>query len=154
MSKCATHPLKPSPGGEGRVRWQEHAKIQESIRPYMKHTVYKNKYLTKYARSLRQKQTRAEIVLWCKIRNKQLLDIKFRRQVPIIGYIVDFYSEELNLIIEIDGASHDDKKSSYDNRRHKVLKDLGFEVIRVTEKDVMNSVEYVIETICNYIQKL
>lgn len=57
-----------------------------------------------FLRKLRSNQTDVEKTLWHKLRNRRLSGIKFRRQVPIRKYIVDFVSFEKRLIIELDGG--------------------------------------------------
>ncbi len=71
------------------------------------------------SRALRMVQTDAEKLLWSRLRNKQLYQIKFRRQQPIGSYIVDFVSFEKMLIIEIDGGQHNEF-----NNRHKISTEL------------------------------
>jgi len=73
------------------------------------------------ARSLRKNQTDAERLLWQKLRNRKLLNVKFRRQFPIEPYIADFVCLELKLIIELDGSQHFDQ-IAYDNKRNDFLK--------------------------------
>ena len=58
------------------------------------------------ARELRKNQTGAEQLLWSRIRRKQILNVQFKRQRPIAGYIVDFYGVEAKLVIELDGLQH------------------------------------------------
>ena len=62
--------------------------------------------LTAFARKLRKEQTEAERKLWKHLRNKQVAGLKFRRQEPLFGYIVDFVSLQNRLVIEIDGSQH------------------------------------------------
>ena len=50
--------------------------------------------------------TRAEIILWSRLRSRQINGYKFRRQQPLYDYIVDFYCHNLKLIIEVDGEMH------------------------------------------------
>ena len=64
-----------------------------------------NPKLKPLARKLRKNSTLSEILLWKQIKGKKL-GCEFHRQVPINNYIVDFYCHELNLVIEIDGDSH------------------------------------------------
>jgi very-short-patch-repair endonuclease len=64
--------------------------------------------LTGIARGLRQRQTRAEARLWSRLRNRQLDDLKFRRQVPRGKFVADFLCDEAMLILEVDGSQHDD----------------------------------------------
>ena len=92
------------------------------------------------ARKLRINMTLAERRLWGYIRSKQL-GFKFRRQF-IIGskYIVDFICLEKKLIIEIDGGSHNMKKSR-DNIRDNYLIKQGFKVIHLTNDEICNDLE-------------
>jgi len=62
------------------------------------------------ARKLRQSQTDAEKTLWARLKNKQLENVKFRRQQPLGSYIVDFVSFERKIIIEVDGGQHNAKE--------------------------------------------
>jgi very-short-patch-repair endonuclease len=72
--------------------------------------VYYNPNIKSKAQKLRQDSTFAERLLWKHIKKKQLLGYQFSRQKPIDEYIVDFYCNKLNLIIEIDGISHNNKE--------------------------------------------
>jgi len=58
--------------------------------------------LLKNARELRRVDTRAEQQAWVLLRDRRMLGLKFRRQVPIGSYIVDFYCDELKLVVELD----------------------------------------------------
>ena len=81
---------------------------------------YGNRELVKNARELRRNMTRAEIILWSRLRSKNIDGYKFRRQQPIFNYIVDFYCHELKLIIEVDGEIHSlSDKSESDMKRDK-----------------------------------
>ena len=75
-----------------------------------------NPRLKQFARKLRNKSTLSEVLLWKQIKAKAL-GVEFHRQVPIDKYVVDFYSHELFLAIEIDGISHDNPEK--DNERQK-----------------------------------
>jgi len=70
----------------------------------------------KHARTLRKNQTRAENIFWREVRNRLFLNLKFRRQVPIGKYIVDFVCEQEKLIIELDGDQHAENEE-YDEER-------------------------------------
>jgi len=102
--------------------------------------------LTAKARSLRQSQTDVEHLLWQKLRNRQILNFKFRRQFPIDPFIVDFCSPELKLIIELDGSQHLEQVA-YDEKRSFCLGQRGFKVIRFWNNDVINNIEGVLEKI-------
>jgi leucyl-tRNA synthetase len=101
--------------------------------------------LKKYARANRQPQTESEDKLWQVVRNSQL-GVKFRRQHPIGTYIADFICLEKKLIIEVDGAIHNETKE-YDENRTAVLNQLGFHVIRFTNTEVENDIDTVIASI-------
>jgi very-short-patch-repair endonuclease len=61
---------------------------------------------SQYASALRKNSTEAERALWRQIRRRQLDKCKFRRQLPLGRYIVDFVCLEKKLIVEIDGGHH------------------------------------------------
>ncbi len=103
--------------------------------------------LKQFARSNRQPQTVAEDKLWQLIRNKNL-GIKFRRQHPIGTYIADFICLEKMLIIEVDGEIHEQTKEQ-DEKRTNILNSLGFQVIRFSNKEILNNIDSVITKIKN-----
>ena len=102
--------------------------------------------LTKRARKLRKNSTRAESLLWSKLRAKQIAGVKFRRQQPIGNYIVDFVSFEKRIIIELDGGQHAKAKKK-DSKRDKLLSENGFTVLRFWNNDIFNNLEGVLEAI-------
>ena len=65
-----------------------------------------NPKLKRVARMLRKNSTLSEVLLWNELKGKKLMGIDFHRQKPIGNYIVDFFSPELRLVIEIDGITH------------------------------------------------
>jgi very-short-patch-repair endonuclease len=101
------------------------------------------------ARVLRKNMTDAELALWSKLRHKQL-GVKFRRQVPIGVYIVDFYSVECQLVIELDGSQHVDQ-AEYDEIRTQYLHSAGLRVVRFWNHDVLVRTDAVIEEILRWI---
>ncbi len=105
------------------------------------------------ARELRQPQTPAEAKLWAHLRNRQLDGFKFRRQHPIGRFIVDFYCAACRLVIEIDGDSHAEQ-IEYDQARTEWLNDLGYQVIRFTNREVFRRLEAVLEAILETCEKL
>ena len=68
--------------------------------------------------------------------------MKFRRQFPIGPYFADFVCLEANLVVELDGESHEGREE-YDDRRTKYLESCGFQVFRVMNDDVLEDVEAV-----------
>ena len=98
-------------------------------------------------RILREQETKAEKILWTKLRNKQF-GYRFRRQFGVGKYIVDFYCSKLKLVIEIDGATHATKKEiEYDSHRQKFLENLGLIVKRYTNIDVEKNLRAVLDDI-------
>ncbi len=73
-----------------------------------------------FARQLRRKQTRAEKIFWFHVRNRKFGNLKFRRQVPIDRFVVDFMCESHKLVIELDDCSHN-FKIEQDRERTKVI---------------------------------
>jgi len=97
---------------------------------------------------MRKEQTDAEQLLWRLLRNRNFCGFKFCRQYPIGGYILDFFCDEVNLAIELDGGGHADvEQASYDDERTKVLNGSGIRVIRFWNNDLLNKTEAVLEEI-------
>ena len=105
-------------------------------------------YKIQLARHLRQEQTSAEAALWDVLRNRNFQNLKFRRQHPLKGYIVDFYCDELELVIELDGGYHNTKEQkSKDENRDFHLSFLGHRVLRYQNDIVFNNLESVYKDI-------
>jgi len=102
--------------------------------------------LTKHAKILRKNSTKAEALLWSKIRSRQLEGIKFRRQQPIENYIVDFVCFEKKVIIELDGGQHAEQKTKDQMRDNRLAED-GFTVLRFWNNDVLENIDAVLEII-------
>ncbi len=102
-----------------------------------------NKDLKLYSRTLRSESvSRAEKQLWLSVLKSNKIGVKFNRQRPIDHFIVDFFSKELGLIIEIDGNSHDNN-AKYDRYRQDRLIALGFTLLRFQEGEVLNQIDQV-----------
>jgi very-short-patch-repair endonuclease len=102
-----------------------------------------NKDLKLFSRTLRtQSVSRAEKQLWLSVLKSNKIGVKFNRQRPIDHFIVDFFSKELGLIIEIDGNSHDNN-AKYDRYRQDRLIALGFTLLRFQEGEVLNQIDEV-----------
>lgn len=101
---------------------------------------------TDRARHLRRNLTDAERMLWQALRNRQLGHRKFRRQMPIGPYIVDFACEESRLIIELDGGQHA-ARQDYDSARTQYLEKCGYRVLRFWNNDVMGNLDGVLTVI-------
>jgi very-short-patch-repair endonuclease len=98
------------------------------------------------ARELRQRSTDSERRLWHWLRNRQIDGVKFRRQVPIGVYVVDFVAADRRLVVEIDGGQHV-LQEEYDRRRTVWLEAQGYQVIRFWSNEVLKNTEGVIEAI-------
>ena len=96
------------------------------------------------AKLLRREQTDAEGFFWQKVRSRQL-GHKFRRQVPVGIYTVDFLCLELKLVIEIDGGQHAESKK--DEVRTEFLNGLGYKVVRFWNNEVLSNIEGVLSTL-------
>ena len=93
-------------------------------------------------RKLRKNMSSPEVYLWNRIKNRQILNVKFRRQYSIGNYIVDFYSPELKLVIEVDGNSHfTDDAINYDIQRTKFIESFGIKIVRYFNNDILNNLE-------------
>ena len=98
------------------------------------------------ARALRQSQTDAEALLWRHLRDRQLLNLKFRRQRPIAQYFADFACLEIGLEIELDGGQHAEQLA-YDTQHAEVMKALGFQTLRFWDHEVLHETDAVMEKI-------
>ena len=99
----------------------------------------------RFAQAMRNQPTDAEAALWSWLRGRKLAGLRFRRQHPMAGYIVDFVCVEARLIIEVNGSQHAD--SSRDRRRDGELTRLGYRVLRFCNDDELKNIEGVAEAI-------
>ncbi|MFH1684351.1 MAG: endonuclease domain-containing protein [Candidatus Margulisiibacteriota bacterium] len=91
-----------------------------------------------FARMLRKDQTKSEKKVWELIRKRKFGGFKFRRQHVVEGFVLDFYCHELRLGIEVDGSVHL-KQKDYDELRQEIIEAEGISIIRITNKDIMES---------------
>lgn len=114
-----------------------------------------NKNLKVFARELRKESTKAEIHIWSLLlKAKKMRGYPFLRQRPILNYIADFYCKKLNLIIEIDGWTHEDEDIQQKDRyKQKNLEKAGYSVLRFTDYEVFNHLEEVRAKIETWIEK-
>ena len=106
------------------------------------------------SRNLRKNQTDAEKKLWTILRNRQINGVKFRRQFPVGGYILDFYCPDFRLAIEADGGQHyENKVKDQDDLRTRELNNLGIEMMRFTDREILTNSDGVVEAIQNAIAK-
>lgn len=98
------------------------------------------------ARRLRQNMTEAERRLWSRLRGGQLNGLKFRRQHSLPPYIVDFYCETRQLVVELDGSQHNEIA---DRARTRFLERQGLVVLRYWDHEVLRQIDAVLEAIVN-----
>jgi len=96
------------------------------------------------ARDLRRNGTKAEAVLWRRLRNRGLAGAKFRRQHPIGPYFADLCCVEMMLVVEVDGGQHQPDR---DAKRTAFLEEKGFLVLRFWNNDVLTNPEGVLQRI-------
>jgi very-short-patch-repair endonuclease len=97
-----------------------------------------------YSRRLRREMTDAELKLWKVLRGRGLEGLKFRRQHPIPPYIADFCCVDKKLIVELDGSQHTARS---DTVRTRILRSLGWTILRFWDHDVLMAIEAVVEGI-------
>lgn len=103
---------------------------------------------------LRNHAADAERILWSRLKGRQLLGYKFRRQHGIGVFIVDFYCPESKLVIEIDGATHwTEGEREYDRRRQEYIELYRIQLLRFTNSEVYNNLEGVLMVIAGALMK-
>ena len=104
------------------------------------HFIPYNRTLREFSRELRSHSTLSETLLWQKLRASQFRGYAFNRQKPLGNYIVDFYSRKTNLVIEIDGDSHDNEEAVIeDGKRQQILEELGVSFLRFSDWEVKHA---------------
>ena len=112
-----------------------------------------NNKLKPIARGLRSNMTDAELLIWSRVRRKQLCDLQFYRQKNIGDYIVDFYCPRGKLILEVDGGQHYEiDRMKKDQERDRYLQQLGFSVLRFSDIDVLKNIDGVVERIQEHLK--
>ncbi len=113
-----------------------------------------NSKLKGFAKNNRKAGNLCEAKLWKKLKNKQTFGLDFDRQKVIGNYIADFYNADYQIVIEIDGYSHDEDK---DKMRDEYMNKLGIEVIRVSYEEMRydfgSGYDYICDKILNRLQK-
>ena len=105
-----------------------------------------NKQLVPFAKQMRKEMTKEERKLWYDFLRSY--PVRFSRQKVLGKYIVDFYSAEAKLVIELDGSQHyEDGNIEKDADRTDFLKGYGLTVIRIPNNEVSNN----FRGVCEYI---
>jgi very-short-patch-repair endonuclease len=117
---------------------------------------YYNKNLQPFAHELRNSMTKAEACLWkYALRARQIKGYGFRRQRPVMNFIVDFICLELKLVIEVDGYTHAlEETMRKDWIKQSKLEDAGYHVLRFSDNEVLKDMNNVIRRIEAYVEDL
>ena len=107
------------------------------------------KQFIKISRLLRRSETPWESKLWMHLRDRRFLGSRFKRQVRLGNYVVDFYCAEKRLVIELDGGQHNvDEIGKKDKQKENYLKNVeALTVLRFWNNELDNNLEGVLETI-------
>lgn len=109
--------------------------------------------LLKRARAMRQRPTKTEVIFWKRVRNHQISGLKFRRQVPIHGFVVDFACLAHGLVVEIDGGVHRlPEVQVRDQNRDIDLLSYGYHVMRFSDRAILEELETVVGLIEDYVR--
>ena len=116
-----------------------------------------NPKLKDRAKELRKNMTKTEQIIWFKVLKslQEIYNFRVLRQRPILNFIVDFYIPQLFLVIEIDWDTHfTDEAKWYDDERTIELNKLWLQVIRYTNNEVLENIDWVYEDLKNKINNL
>ena len=116
------------------------------------HITHQNFQKILYARKLRRRMTLAEKCLWQALRNRKCGGHKFRRQLPLGRYVVDFACLAPRVIVEIDGSIHNHFQE-YDQKRQAQLEKSGFSFLRFTNTQVLHDLQAVLKRIQTFISR-
>lgn len=115
--------------------------------------IYNRKSEQNKRRKLRNNPTLAEKILWMSLRKRQILGVRFLRQYSIDKFVMDFYSPEIRLCVEVDGDSHVGMEQ-YDAARQKYIESFDIKVIRFTNEQVISNPNKVVESIENVVREI
>jgi very-short-patch-repair endonuclease len=99
-------------------------------------------------RRLRNATPEAEVILWSRLKGRQLLGCKFRRQYSVGSFVIDFFSVEIKLGIELDGESHFRSGApEYDRSRQHFIESFGIRIVRILNTEVYENLDGVLEVL-------
>lgn len=112
------------------------------------------KYSKNIRRHLRNNMTETEVILWGKLKGRQITGYKIRRQYGVGSYVVDFYCPQLKLAIEVDGESHYTREGEeHDKKRDAFIRDKGIEIIRIPTSEIYDNLDGVVQHVANIFKK-
>jgi len=107
------------------------------------------------ARGFRKNPTESEKIMWNALRNRQFLNLKFRRQYLVDGYLIDFYCSELKLAIEIDGPIHSRKEQiENDQARQDIIEKKNIKFFRIKSREIELNINQVLKELDVFIKEL
>ena len=110
--------------------------------------IYNRHELKSRRQELRNNMPPAEVILWQRLRGRQVLGYKFRRQYSVGPYVLDFYCFGLRLAIELDGDSHfREGAAQKDREREDFIRGFGIHVLRFLNTDVYENLEGLLEVL-------
>ena len=115
--------------------------------------VMSKKIKLQLAREFRKNPTRSEKLMWNALRDRCFLNLKFRRQHVIDGYVLDFYCPELHVAVEIDGAVHS-RHINEDIQRQTALEHNGIVFYRVKSENVESNINKVLRELADFVSTL
>jgi len=134
----------PSPlEGEGARRADEGSGASKRARTQWR--TARTPQLPQFAKTMSRDPTEAEARLWSLLRDRRFVNYKFRRQLPLGHYIVDFICLDARLIIEADGSQH--AESAYDSVRDAYLQAQGFRILRLWNHDILADPDAVLDAV-------
>ncbi len=105
--------------------------------------------------ALRRERTKAEVLLWQRLRAGQVGGWKFRQQYSVGPYVLDFYCPQLKLALEIDGPTHEgDEAAAYDANRQAFIESYGICFLRFSNKQIYRQLDAVVESIVTTAEQL
>lgn len=143
MDSSGLTPWPPLHGGEGGVPTRMFSIRDQKINPEK----------LELARQFRKNPTESEDAVWQMLRNRQIRNLKWRRQQVIDGFIADFYCAELNVVLEIEGSVHDNEEvKEYDKYRTSVFESKGIRTFRLKNDDcdkqhLVELIEFIINSV-------
>ena len=110
--------------------------------------IYNRKSEKENRRELRSSMPKPEVWLWARLKGRQLLGCKFRRQYSVESFVLDFYAPEVKLGIELDGHRHyQEEAREYDERRRTFVEAFGITIVRFGNWEVYDNLDGVVEAI-------
>ena len=107
-----------------------------------------NPRLKKKARERRNNSTLSEVILWKYLKGKEMHGIDFHRQRPVDQFIVDFFCNDLYLVIELDGYTHRlERTAAKDQKKESRLQQLGIRILRFEDEEIYHDIDNVLRAI-------